>query len=363
MDYDSSDLSGNLLSVIKKAQEETKAWIGTANILVAGKTGVGKSTLINGVFGKKLAATGTGEPITKHLEKYSIEGSGISIYDSKGLELADFIVILNELKEKIAEFNNNPDAGEHILLCWLCIDQNSARIEAAEQEFLKELAEQMPVIVVITKSYAENPEFIADAERLLQKSSAIIEVNSESHVIRGGHKIDVFGLDDLVKRSYELLPESQRRAFVRAQKISISKKSDEAKKVVNWASGLAAAACANPVPIPDAVFIVPIQIRMMMRIGAIFGLSTEGFENLLIALVGPLIAAGVGRQAFGMILKWIPGIGTIVGGVVSATVAASITQALGKAYIEVMIDLVTQYPAQDVTYSMVAERLKSFFGK
>ena len=37
---------------------------GRVNILVAGKTGVGKSTLINAVFRGELARTGAGKPVT-----------------------------------------------------------------------------------------------------------------------------------------------------------------------------------------------------------------------------------------------------------------------------------------------------------
>lgn len=36
------------------------------NVLLTGITGAGKSSLINAVFGQKLAATGTGVPITQH---------------------------------------------------------------------------------------------------------------------------------------------------------------------------------------------------------------------------------------------------------------------------------------------------------
>ena len=42
--------------------------IGTVNILVAGQTGVGKSTLINGVFGEGFAKTAIGEPVTQHAQ-------------------------------------------------------------------------------------------------------------------------------------------------------------------------------------------------------------------------------------------------------------------------------------------------------
>ena len=39
----------------------------TANIMVVGGTGVGKSTLLNAIFGSELAATGKGKPVTKQI--------------------------------------------------------------------------------------------------------------------------------------------------------------------------------------------------------------------------------------------------------------------------------------------------------
>ena len=44
------------------------------NIIVAGKTGVGKSTLINAVFRDKLAQTGLGKPVTNHMRKITKKG-------------------------------------------------------------------------------------------------------------------------------------------------------------------------------------------------------------------------------------------------------------------------------------------------
>ena len=61
--------------------------LNTLNIIVAGKTGVGKSTLINAVFKDKLAETGMGKPVTDHMRKITKKGIPLSIYDTRGFEL------------------------------------------------------------------------------------------------------------------------------------------------------------------------------------------------------------------------------------------------------------------------------------
>ncbi len=53
------------------------------NILLMGATGMGKSSLINGLFGKKIAKAGTGKPVTQHLEKYVDGEKGLILWDTR----------------------------------------------------------------------------------------------------------------------------------------------------------------------------------------------------------------------------------------------------------------------------------------
>ncbi len=58
------------------------------NILIIGKSGSGKSSLINYLYGKNIAKTGVGRPVTQNgFDKYSInwENINVEIYDSVGL--------------------------------------------------------------------------------------------------------------------------------------------------------------------------------------------------------------------------------------------------------------------------------------
>ena len=73
----------------------------TLNIMVAGKTGVGKSTLINSVFREKLAETGMGKPVTDHMRKITKKGIPLAIYDTRGFELGK--EVQTEVKKEVID--------------------------------------------------------------------------------------------------------------------------------------------------------------------------------------------------------------------------------------------------------------------
>ena len=50
--------------------EQASVATGRFNLAVFGKTGVGKSTLVNAIFGEEVARTGIGEPVTKGSHLY-----------------------------------------------------------------------------------------------------------------------------------------------------------------------------------------------------------------------------------------------------------------------------------------------------
>ncbi len=59
---------------MEKMREAIKKEKPTMNILLMGAIGVGKSSLINGLFGQEVAKAGIGKSLTQHLEKYVDEG-------------------------------------------------------------------------------------------------------------------------------------------------------------------------------------------------------------------------------------------------------------------------------------------------
>ncbi len=80
----------NIGDLFAKAIEKAVEERGHINVIIAGRTGVGKSTLINSVFQEKMADTGQGKPVTKNTREITKEGIPLTIFDTRGLEMAAF---------------------------------------------------------------------------------------------------------------------------------------------------------------------------------------------------------------------------------------------------------------------------------
>ena len=131
----------------------------TLNIIVAGKTGVGKSTLINSVFREKLAETCMGKPVTNHMRKITKKGIPLSIQDTRGFELGKEVQteVKKEVIDTISKGFATQDINKAIHCIWYCINTASNRVEPEEIEWLKELSKdnqitQVPIIIVITQT-------------------------------------------------------------------------------------------------------------------------------------------------------------------------------------------------------------------
>lgn len=114
----------SLEKLSQKTIDEAIKELGSINILLCGKTGVWKSTLINAIFGGEYAKTGQGKSVTQTIEEIHKNGSPLALYDSKGLECKEFRPLLNDLEKFLNSKRNTDDITGQIHIAWICIDEN-----------------------------------------------------------------------------------------------------------------------------------------------------------------------------------------------------------------------------------------------
>ncbi len=352
----------DLAALAKKALDEALRERGHVNVLVAGRTGVGKSTLVNAVFQGDFATTGQGRPVTPHTREITKEGVPLSIYDTRGLEMADYAASLQALRTFVDARRQERDPNRHVHVCWICVEEDLRRVEQAESDLARVLAELVPVVGVITKSRADRG-FRAHVQELMPQAHNVVRVRALREELDDGHVLEPMGLRELVELTMTLVPEGQRRAFVAAQKVDIDLKKRHARMIVAGAAGSAASIGAAPIPFADAALIVPIQVGMVAGISATFGLSLS--EGLLSSLVASTLtgtgATITGRAIVSGLFKLVPGIGSVVGGAISATTAAAVTTAFGEAYIRSLEALFRRRQGEPPTAEEIIRTVKEQF--
>lgn len=318
--------------------------LSTLNIIVAGKTGVGKSTLINSVFREKLAETGMGKPVTQHMRKITKKGVPLAIYDTRGFELGKEVQteVKREVTETISKGLATQDINKAIHCIWYCINTASNRVEPEEIEWLKELSmdnqiTQVPIIVVLTQAFSKKKAQEL-RQMLLNENLDIIQVIpvlAEDYEIEDLGTAKAYGLDVLIKVMGEALPEELMDTLQNLQIVSLEEKKRRAQAAVATAALAAVGEGAAPIPFSDCALMIPTQLGMIASITVIFGFDVN--KSIITALLSSTIGAGgatvLGKTVVTNILKFIPGIGTVAGGAISAGTAGVITAALGEAYI------------------------------
>ena len=329
----------DLMAALKKAVEEAGRDLGKVNVLIAGRSGVGKSTLVNSVFRGRLATTGSGEPVTKTTRLITKAGVPLAIWDTRGLEMENFDETLGELTRLVEERAGEPDARNRVHVAWLCVHEDGRRVEEAERKLCRALKEHMPVLGVITKARRDDG-FHAEVQRLLPETRNVVRVRAIAEEFdEPGHALPPMGLEDLVAATSEVVPDAFLDALESAQKVELQRKARRAHAVVAKAAAAAAAAAAVPIPFAGAAVLVSIQITMLARISALFGLdtSTAVLNTLVWAVAGTTGNAVAIKVVIANLAKFIPGGGTIVGGVVSAATATAFTTTLGEVYIASLV--------------------------
>jgi GTPase Era involved in 16S rRNA processing len=254
------------------------------NILVCGKTGVGKTSLIQAVTHRGVvpdSAIGYGKATTVGFDVYETEIA--NFIDSEGMnpgsqsvdDYADFI--LDEMFDRL----ESDDAEKVIHNIWYCIDGSGARIQDTDAKLIKTFSDK--VLLVVTKCELmrkEQTEAMMNTLLDLIDRDRIVMVSAENKT----------GLTQLIKKAQEMASEGMEAAeeeldafrerwddyYSNMRETWIANVSDEADSYINWAAGRAAAIALVPLPLADVAPLIANEVYMIYKLSLLSVLVVGG---------------------------------------------------------------------------------------
>ncbi len=336
-------------------------------LMILGRRGAGKSSLINAIFGEPMAAVGSVLSETGRPTWYSYAGprGEMKILDTRGLgdrtrpESANFQDALDEVRAALTV--EWPDA-----ILFLCkakevdahIAQDLDNVEAVRAFIAAKHRYEAPVVAVVTQVDELDPKRVeppyenatkqrnietavkAIQEALAERGIAlarVIPVSTYAEFEDGRRVYDNYWhVEELVDYLVEVMPRSAQVQMARlAQLRAVQRKL--ARKMTAAAAAVAAGIAAVPIPVADILPITALQIGLVSGIAYVSGreLSRKVAREFLVALganVGAAFALREGARALAKVV--FPGAGSAV----SAGVAFAGTWGLGEAAIAYFIE-------------------------
>jgi len=154
-------------SDFRKAFEGCITRVKKPNVLVAGVTGAGKSSLINAIFGDDIVSVGHSTPLTQTFTRIEPPNKPIIIYDSRGLEDGFHAEFIHEHNEFFRKSRASPQLEDHIHLVWYVINCAGGRLLPFEVELVSQVFAPTPVLFLLNKADIAAPDQIYQLEQLI----------------------------------------------------------------------------------------------------------------------------------------------------------------------------------------------------
>lgn len=328
------------------------------HLLVIGSTGVGKSSLINAVFGQKLQAVNTVASTTRHFSSHPYQldaDTRVVITDSPGYGEAGHD---EEYRREVVREAQQA----HVVAVVLKADEKGyardldvVRGAASDASFNIE----KPLLIALNQidkvkpsrewspPYAlDAPVHDSDSEKLKNMKEKLALVREQFRGVLGARRMVVvptmadadegesFGIEQFKLAIFEALPEAAKFRFIRGSKMAekasaevLAKLDEVADQIILAAAGSAAAAVAiNPIPASDFLALSGIQVGMVIKLGAVYGKSMSyGSAVEALTTMGAGFAA---RSLFQGVISVvpIPGVKQFMG----SAYAAAATHGMGR---------------------------------
>ncbi|EKT4475541.1 GTPase domain-containing protein [Pseudomonas putida] len=179
------------------------------NLIVLGKSGVGKSSFCNYLFDRPgLFETGSGKPVTtweKNFQSHTFAHNGhlLNVYDSVGLEADNYERWLEQFDRFMQQRRERPMEPETwIHGAFYVINASSARLEPVDRNLIKRIGEdaRIPLQVILTNADVAGDKVQALAREIKNECAgvSVTPLCSVSVRKRGGQSTQAFGREDVL---------------------------------------------------------------------------------------------------------------------------------------------------------------------
>ena len=345
----------------------------TVDIIVMGKTGAGKSTLINAILEEDLAPTGTGQPITRenkiykkemmiptykcHGGNYGLLSCTLSMYDTVGLEIDQTITeqTLEEIRQHMIDAKTNLHS-EDILMVWFCVNEITKRFEPYEIELIKKLSidYEIPFVIVLTQCISEKKGNLEKQIEEALPDVPLAKVLAKDYPIDDGVSIPARGIEDLLSKSFN--DYQSRKIKLLETKIYLLdlERREQIKKIESKGNicikrHSSSAAKIGFLPVISIPIVHVICIKMVAELNEIVGikgdknLATDIFVNTIVGIIAtPFLA--------------IP--------IFNITVAKAYIETIGESYLKVLLDVIVHSSVRDLKNNeLMSKRIKEELAK
>lgn len=365
-----SELPEPIQSIVRKEMKKLKdlfMYSRSPRFSIVGRRGAGKSSLVNAIFGNKVAEVGSVKSTTGigTWFDYRYENGTMSILDTRGLGEGSTPDERNEEKSAKEEVmaaieQHYPDA-----LLFLC---KAKEIDARINEDIESLYEiqtyiqntysyEPPIVAVITQVDELDPpdvvkppyrnsikqKNIKNVKKHLSKKfedfDNMIKIIPTSAYLRFENGEIVYdrrwNIDELIEYLIKHLPNSAQLEMARITRVkSVQKKI--ARMLTGSSAVLAGGIGSQPIPMADLPIITGIQVSMIIGIGYISGqeMNSQTAKEFMASMGLNVGSAFAFREIGRALVKLLP----IAGNVVSGAVASAVTWGIGEASIAYFID-------------------------
>lgn len=331
-------------------------------IVAFGTISSGKSSLLNALAGREVFAANIVGGTTSTRSEIPWPGNdAVVLIDTPGLaevrgearaqvaaeaaNTADLVLLVIDGPLKAYEFDLVEVLTSMEKRLLVCLNKEDWYDDDDQTQLLDQVAEQLPAIdradvVAVRAATVERERVRVAADG--QEEISVVEVPPDVRpladrmmqvVARDGRDLL---LANLLLQSRGLVDDAKQK--VRAE---LDRRADEIISRHMWAAG--GAAGVNPFPLLDLAGGSAITLKMVLDLARVYrqpldaDMAAKMLEQLsknLVAMVGATVATPAVAAGIGSLLKTVPGIGTIAGGLVQGVTQALVTRWIGNVFVE-----------------------------